>query len=118
MGRIAYIIHHILAKKEYSDLLLKLKQSGNCVNSGGLVSLACPREHGVGEKAPSLSLVARATGEGGAPNPVPLSKAQLGERGKCSPSVCASAQQPVLCEGKGGLSGSFMGLYPVTLLAL
>ena len=92
LGRTAHIIHHILAKKEYSDLILKLKQSGKHVNSGALISLACPRVHGVGEKAPSSSLPARATGQEGAPNPVPLSKAHLWERGKCSPSVCASAQ--------------------------
>lgn len=89
LGRTAYIIHHILAKKEYSDLILKLKQSGKHVSSGGLISVACPRVHGVGEKALSSSLSARATGEGGAPNPVPLGKGRLGEKG--SPSVCASA---------------------------
>lgn len=42
LGRTAYIIHHILAKKEYSDLILKLKQSGKHVSSGGLISVACP----------------------------------------------------------------------------
>lgn len=90
--RTAYIIHPILAKKEYSDLMLKLKQSGVHVNSGCLISVAYPRMPGVGHKAPSSSFLARTAGEGGAPNPVHLGKAHLWQRGKCSPSVCASAQ--------------------------
>lgn len=58
--------------------------------SGKLYTLVtCPRAHGVGEEELSSFLLVRVTGEGRAPNPVPLGKTYLVERGKCFPSVCA-----------------------------
>lgn len=116
MGRTACIVHHILVKKEYSDLIIKLKESGEGVNAGGLISHLASLPWDACSGREGSILVPPGKGRGGRRSSRPSSSG-LGERNMfvCQRSNPFSVGEKLIWHSA---PGSFAGLYPVTVLAL